>query len=263
MSVEVNVFELPPTPTVPVVGGGRYPVRRIYCVGRNYAAHAHEMGFEVDREAPFFFLKPADAIVADGAKIAYPRMSHNYHHEIELVVAIGKPGRDVPIDKADDHIFGYAVGLDMTRRDLQLAARDKGRPWDTGKAFDESAPCGAITRKESAGDIRAANIRLGVNGEKRQASPLSLLIWSVDESSTGCHCSTTSNRVTSYIRVRPRVSVRWPQATSSWVPLRVSNSLRYSSNEQHHPESNAARLLSLVSSVSRANRPKSQRHRIR
>jgi fumarylpyruvate hydrolase len=139
------------------------------------------MGFEVDREAPFFFLKPADAIVADGAKIAYPRMTHNYHHEIELVVAIGKPGRDVPIDKADDLIFGYAVGLDMTRRDLQLAARDKGRPWDTGKAFDESAPCGAITRKESAGDIRAANIRLEVNGEKRQASPLSLLIWSVDE----------------------------------------------------------------------------------
>ena len=181
MSVEVNVFELPPTPTVPVVGGGRYPVRRIYCVGRNYAAHAHEMGFEVDREAPFFFLKPADAIVADGEEIAYPRMTHNYHHEIELVVAIGKPGRDVPIDKADDLIFGYAVGLDMTRRDLQLAARDKGRPWDTGKAFDESAPCGAITRKESAGDIRAANIRLEVNGEKRQASPLSLLIWSVDE----------------------------------------------------------------------------------
>jgi 2-keto-4-pentenoate hydratase/2-oxohepta-3-ene-1,7-dioic acid hydratase in catechol pathway len=104
------------------------------------------------RKAPFFFLKLADAIVEDGAEIAYPRMTHNYHQEIELVVAIGKPGRDVPIDKADDLIFGYAVGPNMTRHDLQLAARDEGRPWDTGKAFDESAPGGAITRKESAGN---------------------------------------------------------------------------------------------------------------
>ncbi|AIO36053.1 fumarylacetoacetate (FAA) hydrolase family protein [Burkholderia cenocepacia] len=181
MSAKTNVFELPPTPTVPVVGGGTYPVRRIYCVGRNYAAHAREMGFEVDREAPFFFLKPADAIVTDGGKIAYPRMTRDYHYEIELVVAIGKSGRNVPIDRASDLIFGYAVGLDMTRRDLQLAARGKGRPWDTGKAFDESAPCGAITQKDRAGDLGSANIRLEVNGEMRQASPLSLLIWSVDE----------------------------------------------------------------------------------
>ena len=167
--------------TLPIVGGGQYPVHRIYCVGRNYAAHAHEMGVEIDREAPFFFLKPSDAIVPNGAAIAYPRMTKNYHHEIELVVAIGDSGREVPVQKASDLIFGYAVGLDMTRRDLQLAARDKGRPWDTGKAFDQSAPCGAITPKSNLHDIGCGIIRLKVNGEVRQKSPISLLIWSVDE----------------------------------------------------------------------------------
>ncbi|WP_339706611.1 fumarylacetoacetate hydrolase family protein [uncultured Sphingosinicella sp.] len=172
---------MPTAPTVPVVGGGRFPVHRIYCVGRNYAAHAREMGFEPDREAPFFFLKPADAVVENGATIAYPRMTGNYHHEVELVVAIGGSARDVPVERASELVFGYAVGLDMTRRDLQLAARDKGRPWDTGKAFDFSAPCAAITRKEEAGNINAATMRLEVNGELRQQSPLSLLIWSIDE----------------------------------------------------------------------------------
>lgn len=172
----------PPEPTfVPVTDGTSFPVRRIYCVGRNYAAHAHEMGFEVDREAPFFFLKPADAVVPSGTAIPYPRMTGNYHHEIELVVAIGARGREVPVERASELIFGYAVGLDMTRRDLQLQARDKGRPWDTGKAFDQSAPCGAITPKALAGGIGDASIRLLVNDGIRQHSPLSLLIWSVDE----------------------------------------------------------------------------------
>jgi fumarylpyruvate hydrolase len=167
--------------TVPIVGGGLFPVRRIYCVGRNYAAHAKEMGVEVDREEPFFFLKPADALVGNGAEIVYPRMTRDYHHEVELVVAIGAQGRDVPVSGARKLIFGYAVGLDMTRRDLQLAARAKGRPWDTGKAFDFSAPCGDITPIDQAGAIEQANIRLDINGQKRQESPLSLLIWSVDE----------------------------------------------------------------------------------
>jgi fumarylpyruvate hydrolase len=174
-------FSPPATVSVPIAGGGAFPVRRIYCVGRNYAAHAHEMGFEVDREAPFFFLKPADAVVANGATIAYPRMTDNYHHEVELVVAIGAAGSDVPVEEANKLIFGYAVGLDMTRRDLQLAARAKGRPWDTGKAFDYSAPCAAIIRKAEAGPVGASTIHLQVNGQTRQKSPLSLLIWSVDE----------------------------------------------------------------------------------
>jgi fumarylpyruvate hydrolase len=170
-----------PVTTVPVIGGGSFPVHRIYCVGRNYAAHAREMGFEPDREAPFFFLKPGDAVVQNGAVIPYPRMTTNYHHEIELVVAIGKAGSEVSVEDAGTLIFGYAVGLDMTRRDLQLEARDKGRPWDMGKAFDRSAPCGAITPKDEAGDIAGATIRLEVNGELRQQSQIPMLIWSVDE----------------------------------------------------------------------------------
>src|SRR5271170_4890863 len=131
--MNVAQFEFKPAEAtvVPIVGGGKFLVRRIYCVGRNYAAHAQEMGVEVDREAPFFFLKPADAIVLNDAAISYPRMTTNYHHEIELVVAIGQAGRDIPVAKANTLIFGYAVGLDMTRRDLQLAARNSGRPWDT------------------------------------------------------------------------------------------------------------------------------------
>jgi fumarylpyruvate hydrolase len=181
MSIAQFEFEPAEVASVPIVGRGRYPVRRIYCVGRNYAAHAQEMGVEVDREAPFFFLKPADAIVLNETAFPYPRMTKNYHHEIELVVAIGRAGRDISVSEANTLIFGYAVGLDMTRRDLQLAARNSGRPWDTGKAFDQSAPCGAITPKDRAGDISDAAIRLEVNGEVRQASTLSMLIWSVDE----------------------------------------------------------------------------------
>lgn len=170
-----------PQPSVPVEGGGVFYVRRIYCVGRNYAEHAREMGYDPTREEPFFFLKPADAIVADGASIPYPRMTSNYHHEVELVVAIGAGGSNITIADAQKHIYGYAVGLDMTRRDLQIAARERGRPWDMGKAFDQSAPCGTITRAADARQIGNAQIQLDVNGSVRQRSDISKLIWSVEE----------------------------------------------------------------------------------
>ena len=172
---------IPPLVTVPVVGGLPFPVRRIYCVGRNYEAHAREMGFEVDREEPFFFLKPADAIEPDGAVIPYPRMTGNYHFEVELVVAIGKGGSEIPVADARAHVFGYAVGLDMTRRDLQIAAREKGRPWDMGKAFDRSAPCGDLVTAAEARGIETAAIRLDVNGTVRQQSTIGHLVWSIDE----------------------------------------------------------------------------------
>lgn len=176
-----HVFQPPGVPAVPVVGGGSFPVRRIYCVGRNYEAHAREMGFAVDREEPFFFLKPGDTVEPDGAHIPYPRMTGNYHYEVELVVAIGKAGADIPVEDAASHIFGYAVGLDMTRRDVQIAAREKGRPWDMGKAFDRSAPVGQIVPIASWNAVADATITLDVNGERKQSSKLSNLIWSVDE----------------------------------------------------------------------------------
>jgi fumarylpyruvate hydrolase len=179
--MEDLVFPAAQPIAVPVVGGGGFPVRRIYCVGRNYEAHAREMGFEVDREEPFFFLKPADAIEPDGAVIPYPRMTVNYHYEVELVVAIGEGGSDIAIEDAHRYIFGYAVGLDMTRRDLQIAAREKGRPWDMGKAFDRSAPCGAIMPADAVPGIGEAKIRLEVNGEVRQQSTIAHLVWSVEE----------------------------------------------------------------------------------
>lgn len=167
--------------TVPIVGGGEFPVRRIYCVGRNYRAHALEMGADPDRDPPFFFMKPTDNIVHDGAVVPYPPRTAEYQHEIELVVAIGKEGRDVPVARAADLIFGYAVGLDMTRRDLQMQARKAGRPWDMGKGFDHSAPCGAISPKSDVGEITQGAIWLKINGELRQTSDLSLLIWNVSE----------------------------------------------------------------------------------
>src|SRR6185437_3291388 len=131
--------------TVPVEGGDPFPVRRIYCVGRNYAAHAREMGHDPDREDPFFFMKPADAIVPTGSKIPYPPMTKDYQHEIELVVALGKGGVNIPVASALACVYGYAVGLDMTRRDVQGEAKKLGRPWDLGKGFDNSAPIAAIT----------------------------------------------------------------------------------------------------------------------
>ena len=157
-----------------------FPVRRIYCVGRNYAEHAREMGFDPDREPPFFFMKPADAIVADAANIPYPPKTKDFHYEIELVVAIGTGGRDIALVSALDHVFGYAVGIDLTRRDVQIEARKAGRPWDMGKGFDQSAPCAALTPAAQF-DPTSGTIWLDVNGERKQNSDLSKLIWSVAE----------------------------------------------------------------------------------
>jgi fumarylpyruvate hydrolase len=163
----------------------RFPVNRIFCVGRNYAAHAREMGRDPDREKPFFFMKPANATVQAGAgevTIPYPPMTNNFHHEIELVVAIGKGGANIPVAQALEHVYGYAVGLDMTRRDIQLEARDKGRPWEFGKSFSKSAPIGPISPAVDVGHLSAGRIALSVNGAARQHSDLSKLIWSVAES---------------------------------------------------------------------------------
>jgi len=162
----------------------RFPVNRIFCVGRNYAAHAREMGKDPDREPPFFFMKPANAAV-DAVRVhtvPYPPKTANYHHEIELVVAIGKGGSDIVAADALEHVYGYAVGLDMTRRDLQLEARDKGRPWEFGKSFALSAPIGAIHRAADVGHPRNGAISLTVNGKPRQVSDIAKLIWSVSES---------------------------------------------------------------------------------
>jgi fumarylpyruvate hydrolase len=176
------VLDAPVLPTVPVAGTDRrYPVRRIYCVGRNYAAHIREMGFDPDREPPFFFAKPSDAIVHSGATIRYPQASSNFAYEIELVAAIGKRGADIPREQALDHVYGYAVGLDMTRRDLQLAARDRGRPWEPGKGFDQSAPIGAIHPASRIGHPATGRIWLKVDGETRQDADLRQLVWPVPD----------------------------------------------------------------------------------
>lgn len=176
------VFDPAPQPGIEVEGRAeRFPVRRIFCVGRNYAAHAREMGKDPDREPPFFFTKPADAVVANGADVPYPPGTENLHHEIELVVAIGREAANISEQAAEDHIFGYAVGNDLTRRDLQLAARDKGRPWDTGKAFDNSAPVSAIRPAAQIGHPERGRIWIDVNGETRQDGDLGELIWNVRE----------------------------------------------------------------------------------
>lgn len=165
---------------VPVEGGGRFPVRRVYCVGRNYAEHAREMGHDPDREAPFFFMKPADALVIDGAEMPYPPGTSELHHEIELVVGLRSGGVDLAEADALGCIWGYAVGLDMTRRDIQGEAKKLGRPWDMGKGFDHSAPIGAMRAAGDFDPTRGA-ISLTVNGTVRQSSDLSKLIWSVAE----------------------------------------------------------------------------------
>lgn len=176
------VFEPPLTPSVAVAGESlRFPVRRIFCVGRNYEAHAREMGKDPSREAPFFFTKPADAVVDDRVVVPYPPLTQNFHHEAELVVAIGRPGFNLSEEAAWELVWGYAVGNDLTRRDLQLDARDKGRPWDWGKAFDNSAVCGPIHRASNVGRMERGAIRLSVNGAVRQDADLSDLIWSVPE----------------------------------------------------------------------------------
>lgn len=177
-----HAFEPPPQPAVPVSGQSlRFPVHRIYCVGKNYAAHAREMGTDPTREPPFFFSKPADAIVADGARVAYPPRTTNFHHEIELVVAIGGEGREVARERALELVYGYAVGNDFTRRDLQARARDKGQPWDVAKGFDESAAIGAIRRAADIGHPQRGRIWLAVNGVLRQEADIADLTWKVPE----------------------------------------------------------------------------------
>jgi fumarylpyruvate hydrolase len=176
------VFPPAPLPTVEVAGtDDRFPVHRIYCVGRNYADHVREMGSDPKRDPPIFFSKPADAVVANGVAVPYAPQTQNLHHEIELVVAIGRGGRDIPVASALEHVFGYAVGNDLTRRDLQHAAKNAGAPWDTAKGFDHSAPVSAIGRAAEVGHLASGAIWLEVNGEPRQRSDLSEMIWSVPE----------------------------------------------------------------------------------
>jgi fumarylpyruvate hydrolase len=175
-------FELGDRPSLPIAGSShRFPVRRIYCVGRNYADHAREMGGAPEREPQFFFDKPADAVVESGTPVPYPPRTANLHHEIELVVAIGREGTDIPLEDANAFIFGYAVGNDLTRRDLQFAARDVGRPWDTAKGFDHSAPITAIHRVEDTGLIEKGEIWLTVNDAMKQRGDIADMIWSVPE----------------------------------------------------------------------------------
>jgi fumarylpyruvate hydrolase len=175
-------FVIAPAPqaSVPVRGGGRFPVRRIYCVGRNYAEHAREMGHDPDRELPFYFMKPADALVIQGGDMPYPPVTKDLHHEMELVVAIGTGGKDIAEADALKHVWGYAAGLDMTRRDVQGEAKKAGRPWDMGKGFDRSAPIGEMVPAAGV-DPAKGLIELRVNGAVRQTSDLAKQIWQVPE----------------------------------------------------------------------------------
>jgi fumarylpyruvate hydrolase len=176
------VIAAPPLTTLPVDGDERrFPVRRVFCVGRNYAGHAREMGHDPDREPPFFFTKPADAVVPGGGAIPYPPATRDLHHEVELVVALGKGGLDIAEAQALAHVFGYAVGIDLTRRDLQAEAKEQRRAWDMAKAFDRSAPMSPLRPASQIGHPESNPIRLSVNGQVRQASTLAHHIWSVAE----------------------------------------------------------------------------------
>jgi fumarylpyruvate hydrolase len=175
------VIPAPAQPALAVAGSSKkFPVRRIWCVGRNYLEHIREMGQD-EREPPFFFAKPADAIVPDGATVPYPPLSKDLHHEVELVVALKSGGRNIDVKKANDCIYGYAVGIDLTRRDLQIASRDIKRPWEIGKAFDASAPCGAVRPASETGHPTKGRIILKCNGKVRQDGDLEQLIWNVPE----------------------------------------------------------------------------------
>ena len=175
-------FTAQETPSVAIAGTTDvFPVHRIYCVGQNYANHAREMGVNPEREAPFFFSKPADAVCPDGTKLPFPLATENLHHEIELVIAIGKKGTNILTEDALDYVFGYAVGLDLTRRDLQSEDKEKGRPWATAKGFDNSAPCSTVHPVSEVGHFRHGKITLSVNGELRQKGDISEMIWSVAE----------------------------------------------------------------------------------
>src|SRR5262245_59412882 len=176
------VIPVPSMPSLAVEGvRGRFPIHRIYCVGRNYAEHAREMGHDPDREPPFFFMKPADAVVTDGRDFVYPSASDDVHHELELVVALASGGAGIPAERALQHVYGYAVGLDMTRRDRQAEAKKMGRPWDVGKGFDGSAPCGPVRRASEIGHPSAGAVWLEVNGALRQRGDLAQLIWKIPE----------------------------------------------------------------------------------
>jgi fumarylpyruvate hydrolase len=174
------VIAAPATVSVPVAGGGAFPVRRVYCIGRNYAAHAVEMGHDPDKEPPFFFQKNPDNLDPSG-EFPYPARTSDVHHEAEVAVMLKAGGRNIPVDKALDHVFGYALALDMTRRDLQGEAKKLGRPWEIGKAFERSAPVGPVHRVEEVGHLHAGRIALHVNGELRQEGDLNQMIWKVPE----------------------------------------------------------------------------------
>jgi fumarylpyruvate hydrolase len=177
-----NAVPIAATPAIPVHGSTAvFPVRRIYCIGRNYADHAKEMGMDPEREPPFFFGKPHDVVVPGGGVVRYPPATTNLHHEVELVVALAKGGHDIPMSEAPGHIFGYAVGIDLTRRDLQAKAKEKGQPWDIAKGFDQSAPVSAITMASTLGHPARGSIWLSVNGVERQRGNLADMIWNVPE----------------------------------------------------------------------------------
>ncbi len=181
------VLPLPQPASVAVHNSkARFPVRRIICVGRNYAAHAREMGRDPDREPPFFFMKPADTVVDAGTTVPYPPETKNFHYEIELIVAIGETGTNIPVDRALDHVWGYGVGIDLTRRDLQLQAREQGRPWDWGKGFDLSAPIAPLRPVSEVGHPKAGRIWLAVDGTIKQDSDISKLIWPVSDIISVC-----------------------------------------------------------------------------
>jgi fumarylpyruvate hydrolase len=189
------VFAAPPVPSVAVAGANlRFPVRRIFCVGLNYAAHAREMGKDPGAEPPFFFTKPADAAVASGSTIPYASMTDNLHHEIELVAALSSGGRDIPAKEALGHVYGYAAGIDLTRRDLQKRARDEGKPWDFAKGFDQSAPIGALAPAARIGHPAKGRIALSVNGVSRQAGDLSDMILGVAD---------VISEISRYVRLAP------------------------------------------------------------
>ena len=176
------VISPPPFPSLPVIRTAqRFPVRRVYCVGRNYAAHAIEMGHDPDREDPFFFQKNPDGLVPGGGAFPYPAATSDVHHEIELVVALASGGADIAVEDALSHVYGYAVGIDMTRRDLQAVAKKAGRPWEVAKAFEHAAPCSAVTPAAAIGHPDRGDITLEVNGKERQRGDLAQLIWKVPE----------------------------------------------------------------------------------
>ncbi|MGN9847278.1 fumarylacetoacetate hydrolase family protein [Nonomuraea sp. H19] len=177
----ITLWQLPTT-TVPISGRlESFPVRRVYCVGRNYLDHIREMQEGSERDDPFFFQKPTDAVVTDGSSIPYPPQTGDLHFEGELVVAVGRAGSDISVAEAPGHIFGFAAGIDLTRRDRQRDCRDLAQPWEAGKSFDHSAPCGAIVHADQAGEILSGELRLSVNDRQRQRTSLKLMIWNVPE----------------------------------------------------------------------------------